>query len=148
MAVLCVSSVAAYVSYWHAYDVVRAHGEREVTARPEPATIDGLGYASSMVILYAARHRLAVPALARSLLALGIVATLAADVAHGWADGPIGAAVAAWPAASLVGSYELLLWLVRTAAGGSAGREPVSARPATQPDHAGAALRLIPGSGS
>ena len=59
------------------------------------ATIDGLVYASSMVVLYAARHRLPVPALARWLLALGIVATLAANVAHGWPNGPIGAAAAA-----------------------------------------------------
>ncbi len=36
-----------------------------LTARLEPATIDGLVYASSMVVLYAARHRLPVPALAR-----------------------------------------------------------------------------------
>lgn len=42
-----------------------------MTARLEPATIDGLVYASSMVVLYAARHRLTVPALARWLLALG-----------------------------------------------------------------------------
>lgn len=55
------------------------------------------------------------PALARWLLALGIVATLAANVAQGWSHGPVGAVVAVWPAASLVGSYELLLWLVRTA---------------------------------
>ena len=123
-AVLCVAGIAAYVSYWHAYEVVRAHGESGVTARLEPATIDGLVYASSMVVLYAARHRLAVPALARWLLALGIVATLAANVAHGWPDGPVGAAVAAWPAASLVGSYELLLWLVRTAAPGAVASEP------------------------
>ena len=60
-----------------------------------------------MVVLYAARHRLPVPGLARWLLALGILATLAANVAHGWSHGPVGAAVAAWPAASLVGSYEL-----------------------------------------
>ena len=40
-------------------------------------------------------------------------------MAHGWAEGPVGAVVAAWPAASLVGSYELLLWLVRTAADGA-----------------------------
>ena len=123
-AVLGVAGIAAYVSYWHAYEVVRAHGESGVTARLEPATIDGLVYASSMVILYAARHRLAVPTLARWLLALGIVATLAANVAHGWPNGPIGAAVAAWPAASLVGSYELLLWLVRTASDGAAERGP------------------------
>ena len=38
------------------------------------------------------------PALARWLLGLGIVATLAANVAHGLGHGIIGAAVAAWPA--------------------------------------------------
>jgi uncharacterized protein DUF2637 len=105
-AVLAVAGVAAYVSYWHAYAVVCAHGETGVTARLEPATIDGLVYASSMVNLYAARHRLPVPALARWLLALGIVATLAANMAQGWSHGPVGAVIAAWPAVSLVGSYE------------------------------------------
>lgn len=117
-AVLAVAGIAAYVSYWHAYEVIRTHGETGATARLEPATIDGLVYASSMVILYAARHRLAVPSLARWLLALGIMATLAANVAHGWPNGPVGAVVAAWPAASLVGGYELLVWLVWTAGDG------------------------------
>jgi hypothetical protein len=99
IAVLAVAGVAAYVSYWHAYAVVCAHGETGVTARLEPATIDGLVYASSMVNLYAARHRLPVPALARWLLALGIVATLAANMAQGWSHGPpVGAVIAAWPA--------------------------------------------------
>ena len=70
-AVLAVAGIAAYVSYWHAYAVVRAHGEAGITARLEPATIDGLVYASSMVVLYAARHRVPVPSLARWLLALG-----------------------------------------------------------------------------
>ncbi len=51
VAVLAVAGVAAYVSYWHAYAVVCAHGETGVTARLEPATIDGLVYASSMVNL-------------------------------------------------------------------------------------------------
>jgi Protein of unknown function (DUF2637) len=46
--VLAVAGIAAYVSYWHAYAVVRAHGETGITARLEPATIDGLVYASSM----------------------------------------------------------------------------------------------------
>ena len=113
-AVLAVAGIAAYVSYWHAYAVVRAHGETGITARLEPATIDGLVYASSMVVLYAARHRLPVPSLARWLLALGIAATLAANVAEGWSHGPVGAVVAAWPAVSLVGFYELLVWLIRT----------------------------------
>ena len=113
-AVLVVAGIAAYVSYWHAYAVVRAHGEGGVTARLEPATIDGLVYASSMVILYAARHGSPVPRLARWLLGLGIAATLTANMAQGWSHGPVGAVVAAWPAVSLVGSYELLVWLIGT----------------------------------
>ena len=48
-AVLAVAGIAAYVSYGHAYAVVRAHGETGMTARLEPATIDGLVYASSML---------------------------------------------------------------------------------------------------
>ena len=71
VAVLAVAGIAAYVSYWHAYAVVRAHGETGITARLEPATIDGLVYASSMVVLYAARHRVPVPSLARWLLGAG-----------------------------------------------------------------------------
>ena len=121
-AVLAVAAIAAYVSYWHAYAVIRAHGESGITARLEPATIDGLVYASSMVILYAARHRVPVPALARWLLGLGIAATLTANMAQGWSHGPVGAVVAAWPAASLVGSYELLVWLIRTS--GAPERQP------------------------
>jgi hypothetical protein len=48
-----------------------------------------------------------VPALARWLLGLGIVATLAANVAHGLGHGPIGAAIGAWHAVALVAPYEL-----------------------------------------
>ncbi len=40
-------------------------------------------------------------------------ATLTANMAQGWSHGPVGAVVAAWPAVSLVGSYELLVWLIR-----------------------------------
>lgn len=112
---LAVACLATYISYWHAYAVVRAHGESGMTARLEPATIDGLVYASSMVVLYAARHQIPAPPLARWLLGLGITATLATNMAQGWSQGPIGVAVAAWPAVSLVGSYELLVWLIRTA---------------------------------
>ena len=135
IAVLAVAGVAAYVSYWHAYAVVCAHGETGATARLEPATIDGLVYASSMVNLYAARHRLPVPALARWLLALGIVATLAANMAQGWSHGPVGAVIAAWPAVSLVGSYELVVWIIRTAAAGEPDRGPAADHDRQQPDH-------------
>jgi hypothetical protein len=65
------------------------------------------------VLLDSARRKVPVPALARWLLGLGIVATLAANVAHGLGHGLIGAAVGAWPAVALVGSYELLMMIVR-----------------------------------
>jgi hypothetical protein len=82
-----------------------------------PVTIDGLVYASSMVILDAARNRRPPPLLAWVLLWLGITATLAANIAHGWEYGPVGAVVAAWPAVALVGCYEMLMWLIRTGPG-------------------------------
>jgi hypothetical protein len=140
-AVLAVAGIAAYVSYWHAYAVVRAHGETGITARLEPATIDGLVYASSMVVLYAARHRVPVPSLARWLLGLGIAATLTANMAQGWPHGPVGAVVAAWPAVSLVGSYELLVWLIRTS--GAVERGPSAEHPCHRAE-CRAAIRSLP----
>ena len=129
--VLAVAGIAAYISYWHAYAVVRQYGESGVTAALEPGTIDGLVYASSMVMLHAARHRLPVPQLARWMLALGIAASLAVNVAQGWSHGLVGAAAAAWPAVALVGSYELLAWMIRTTAGAG-------------PDHVAAVAHGVP----
>ena len=114
-AVVGVAVVAAVVSYQHAYALVHAHGEAGWTARLIPLTVDGLIWASSMVMLDSARRGARVPSLARWLLGLGIAATLAANVAHGLGHGPIGAAVAAWPAVALVGSYELLMVIIRGA---------------------------------
>ncbi|HEX6520547.1 MAG TPA: DUF2637 domain-containing protein [Streptosporangiaceae bacterium] len=107
--------VGVVASYEHAYDLVQAHGEVGWTARLVPLTADGLIYASSMVMLDSARRNAPVPGLARWLLGLGIAATLAANVAHGLGHGLIGAAVAAWPAVALVGSYELLMLIIRGA---------------------------------
>jgi hypothetical protein len=79
-----------------------AHGEAGWTARLVPLTVDGLIYASSMVMLDCARRKVPVPALARWLLGLGITATLAANVAHGLGHGLAGAAVAGGRAGRLV----------------------------------------------
>ena len=113
LAVLGVAAVAAVVSYEHASALVRAHGESGWTGRLIPLTVDGLIYASSMVMLDSARRGTPVPVLARWLLGLGIAATVAANVAHGLGHGAVGAAVAAWPAIALVGSYELLTVVIR-----------------------------------
>jgi hypothetical protein len=91
-AVVGVAAVAAVASYDHAYTLVRAHGEAGWTGRLVPLTVDGLIYASSMVMLDSARREVPVPALARWLLGVGIAATLAANVAQ--------ALVTVWPVPS------------------------------------------------
>ena len=88
-------------SYEHAYALVPAHGETGRTGRPVSLTMDGLIYATSIVMLDSARRKAPAPALARWLPGLGIAATLAANVAHGLGDGLAGATVAGWPAVSL-----------------------------------------------
>jgi Protein of unknown function (DUF2637) len=115
LAVIAVGSVAAIISYQHAYELVRSHGEVGLTARLLPFTVDGLIWAASMVVLDASRRNQRVPRLALSSLGAGIVATIGANLAHGLGHGPIGALVSAWPALALVGSFELLMLLVRTA---------------------------------
>ena len=58
-------------------------------------------------------------------------------MAQGWSHGPVGAVIAAWPAVSLVGSYELLVWIIRTAAAGEPVRGPAADQGGPQADHAG-----------
>lgn len=89
-AVVLVAAIAGWVSY-----------------------LDGLIYMSSMVLLDSARRSRPAPALARWLLAAGISATLFANILAGLGHGPLGAAIASWPALALVGSYELLMALIR-----------------------------------
>ena len=75
--------------------------------------MDGLIWAASMVVLDASRRNHPVPRLAKWSLGVGIVATIGANLAHGLNHGPIGALVSAWPALALVGSFELLMLLIR-----------------------------------
>jgi hypothetical protein len=77
----------AVVSYEDASDLVRAHGESGWTGRLIPLAVDGLIYASSMVMLDSARRGVRVPRLARWLLGLGIVATREAWVVQEFIDG-------------------------------------------------------------
>ncbi|WP_327105426.1 DUF2637 domain-containing protein [Nonomuraea glycinis] len=126
--VILLAGVAAVVSYRHAYEVVVANGEAGFTAILVPLTIDGLIFASSMVLLDAARRGGARPVLAYLSLVLGILATLAANVMHGWAHGPVGAIVAAWPAVALVLAYELLMGLIRRSTVTDVTVEAVAAR--------------------
>ena len=62
---------------------------------------------------------------------------------QGWSHGLVGAVVAAWPAVSLVGSNELLVWLIRTS--GAAARGPSAAHPSNSAA-CRAAARPVPAS--
>ena len=64
LAVVAVAVVAAIISYQHAFELVRSHGESGVTARLLPFTVDGLIWAASMVVLDASRPNQPVPRLA------------------------------------------------------------------------------------
>jgi hypothetical protein len=62
-------------------------------------------------------------------------------MAQGWSHGPVGAVIAAWPAVSLVGSYELLVWIIRTATAGELDREPAESYSGPQADQPGTSPR-------
>jgi hypothetical protein len=111
--VVGVAGVAAFVSYRHAYEVATAHGETGLTAALIPFTIDGLVFVASMVMLDAARRGQSSPTLAKWALAMGIGSTVAVNVLHGIAHGPVGAVIAAWPAVTLVVVVELLMGMIR-----------------------------------
>jgi Protein of unknown function (DUF2637) len=92
LAVAAIAGVAAIISYQHAYELVRSHGESGTTARLPPFTVDGLTWAASMVVLDASRRNHRVPRLAAWSLAAG---TVGANLAHGLGHGPVGVLVSA-----------------------------------------------------
>jgi hypothetical protein len=117
---------AAIVSYSHIYDLATgAPGsgtETGIQPRLLPLSIDGVIAEASLVLLYAARHRITpAPRLARCMLVLGIVATVAANVTHGLPSSMlspvthvvISALLSAWPAGAFIGSVEMAMGLVR-----------------------------------
>lgn len=111
--VLGIAGFAGYISYRHAYELASNNGEDQWSAWALPLTIDGLIFSASMVILRANRHHVKVPKMAWFAMALGILATLGANVAHGIPYGPVGMATSAWPAIALVVSFEMLMRLFK-----------------------------------
>jgi len=115
VSVLLVTGIAAVISYGHAFQLVTRYGESGDTARALPLTVDGLVATCSLVILYCTRHGRRAPWNAWALLITGVCATVGANVAHGLSHGPVGAIVAGWPALVAVGTFELLIRLLRDA---------------------------------
>ncbi|MFG1879575.1 DUF2637 domain-containing protein [Sphaerisporangium sp. NPDC049003] len=126
--VLVVTGIAAVISYGHAYRLVTRYGETGTTAQALPLTVDGLVATCSLVILHYTRKNRRAPWHAWGLLFIGVCATVGANVANGLGHGIVGAIVAGWPALVAVGSFELLIRLLRDA-------RPTPTAPASGKEH-------------
>ncbi|MEV4323097.1 DUF2637 domain-containing protein [Microbispora rosea] len=108
--------IAAVVSFRHMHELCLRYGEDHLAAVLIPLAVDGLIVVASMSILLANRYGSRGGILAWSLLVVGSLVSLAANVAVA-EPSLIGRIIAAWPSAALVGSYELLMCQLRQCAG-------------------------------
>lgn len=112
-AVLLVAAIAAVVSFVHIEHLAVTHGQTALAAMLLPLSIDGTVAAASLVMLRAARAGLGTPWLARVMLGLSVVATLAANIAYGARFGITGSFLSGWPAVAFIGSAEMAIGMVR-----------------------------------
>jgi hypothetical protein len=113
LAVLAVAIVAGIVSFTHIEAPALAHGYTLGAAHLLPVSVDGLIVAASLACLTEAHASGESSRLSRSGLVLGILATLAANVAAGAEFGIVGALVNAWPAIAFIVASEILLRMLR-----------------------------------
>ena len=112
-AVLLVAAIAAVISFQHIQHLALTHGQTPLAAALLPLSIDGTVAAASLVMLRAARGGFDTPWLARSMLALAVVATLAANIGYGLPYGIPGALLSGWPAVAFLGCAEMAILMVR-----------------------------------
>jgi hypothetical protein len=124
-AVLAVAGIAAVISFQHIQYLALTHGQTWAAAVLLPLSIDGTVAAASLVMLRAARLRIDTPWLARAMLALAVVATLAANVSYGLPYGMPGALLSGWPAVAFIGCAEMAILMVRRAQPRVPARVPV-----------------------
>lgn len=119
-AVLVVAAIAAVISFVHIEHLAITHGQVWLASILLPLSIDGTVAAASLVMLRAARATLPTPPLARLMLALAVVATLAANIGYGLPFGLAGALLSGWPAVAFIGCAEMAIGMVRRVAKQSA----------------------------
>ena len=71
--------------------------------------------ASGLVMLRSARMKLPTPMLARVMLVLAVLATLACNVLFGAGFGIVGALLSGWPAVAFIGCAEMAIGMIRRA---------------------------------
>ncbi|GIH25121.1 hypothetical protein Aph01nite_34310 [Acrocarpospora phusangensis] len=124
LVVSVIAAVAAYVSFRHQFGLARKAGDPVELAWTLPVLIDGMIAMASLVMLDSSKRGQSAPWLARITLAAGALATLAANVAHGWSGGPESRLISAVAPLVLVVAYELLMGMLRR---GAAVAEPAAA---------------------
>ena len=107
--------IAGTVSYLHMHALVAMHGQPGWVAALTPLSVDGMIVAASTTLLAESRSGGRGGLLPWLLLAVGSVASLAANVAVAEPTAT-GRVIAAWPSFALIGSYELLMRQVRRTA--------------------------------
>ncbi|WP_062441187.1 DUF2637 domain-containing protein [Herbidospora daliensis] len=108
-----IAIVAAYVSFRHQFGLARLAGDSAELAWTLPVLIDGMIAMASLVMLDSSRRGLSTPWLARVALVLGTVATLVANVAHGWPGGLTYRVISGVAPVVLVIAVELLMGMLR-----------------------------------
>jgi hypothetical protein len=111
--VVAVAGIAGAISYGHMHDWASVNGEPAWRALLFPLSVDGLLIAASAVLLADSRAGRQADWLAYLLVVVGSAVSVTANVAHDWESRVAGIAIAGWPPLALVGSYELLMRLLR-----------------------------------
>lgn len=106
--VVLLALIPGTVCYPHIHRLVALHGQSDLVAALTPLSVYGMIVAASTTLLADLRRGARGGLLPWALLAVGSVASLAANVAVAEPTG-IGRVIAAWPSFALIGSYELLM---------------------------------------
>src|SRR5215831_18194668 len=117
--------IAGTVSYLHMHMLVALHGQPGWVAALTPLSVDGMIMAASTALLADSRSGGRGGLLPWALLVIGSVASLAANVAVAEPTAT-GRVIAAWPSFALIGSYELLMRQIRSAAGRARPSKPAA----------------------
>lgn len=144
--VVVVAGVAAVVSYAHMAQLAARAGE-DWRSWLIPISVDGLVVAASMVLLTRRRAGLAGGALAWGALAVGVLASLAANMADARPE-VTAVLVAGWAPVAFAIGFELLLQQRRAdrAAAGEITSEPASVASSAPTDGAGLVVSHQPAS--
>jgi hypothetical protein len=134
VSVVLLAVIAAVVSFGHMRELALRHGEARWSATFIPLSVDGMVVAASMSVLLASKTGRRGEWLPWTLLIVGSLASLAANVAV--ADSTvISRLIAAWPSFAFVGAYHLLQGQLRI------GRtDPIAPTDESETDPGGCAL--------